>query len=310
MTNALPYLDASTVFDLVGWADAVTAVEQTLRDGFDPAVAAPRSIVELQHGQLLLMPAETGSAVGVKLSTVAPGNADAGLPRVQGLYVLYDAETLTPTLLLDGTALTTVRTPAVSAVAVKHLARPDASRLVVFGSGPQAWGHAEALRTVLPLTEVVVVGRDQDRASDLAQRLTAGGVDTIVGGPDAVLDADIVVCATTAREPLFDGDALREDACVVAIGSHEPSARELDAATLRRADRIVVETADVARREAGDVIQALQSTSIKADDLVELSTAITLPRPSGLSVFKGVGMGWEDLAVAQAVSDRWATRTA
>lgn len=310
MTGALPYLDASTVFDLVGWECAVAAVEQTLRGGFDPAAAAPRSITELRHGQLLLMPAETSSAVGVKLSTVAPRNAEAGLPRVQGLYVLYDAETLTPTLLIDGTSLTTVRTPAVSAVAVKHLARPDASRLVVFGSGPQAWGHVETLRTALPLTDVVVVGRDQDRASGLAQRLTAGGLDAVVGGPDAVRDADVVVCATTAREPLFDGKALREDACVVAIGSHELSARELDALTLRRADRIVVETADAALREAGDVVQALETTSLAADDLVELAAAITLTRPSGLSVFKGVGMGWEDLAVAKLVAERWATRTA
>ena len=305
MTDALPYLDASTVFDLVGWTGAVAAVERTLRSGFDPAAASARSVVELQRGQLLLMPAETGSAVGVKLSTVAPGNAEAGLLRVQGLYVLYDAQTLTPTLLLDGTALTTLRTPAVSAVAVKHLARSDANRLVVFGSGPQAWGHVETLRTVLPLTGVVVVGRSQQRASDLVRRLAASGLDAIIGGPDAVRNADVVVCATTAREPLFDGDALRADACVVAIGSHEPSARELDAVTLRRAQRIVVETTDVALREAGDVISALESTSLRADDLVELAAAMTLSRPSGLSVFKGVGMGWEDLAVAQAVADRW-----
>ncbi len=308
MNSGLPYLDAPAIFDLIDWAEALAAVEQTLRDGFDPAATPPRSIVELEHGQLLLMPAETGSAVGVKLSTVAPGNAAAGRPRVQGLYVLYDAETLAPTLLLDGAALTTIRTPAVSALAVKHLARPDASRLVVFGSGPQAWGHVAALRTVLPLTDVVLVGRDRNRAARLAQQLGASGVHTIVGGPDAVRDADVVVCATTAREPLFDGAALRADACVVAIGSHEPSARELDTETLRRAERIVVETADAALREAGDVVAAVEAASIGANDLVDLAAAITRPRPLGLSVFKGVGMGWEDLAVAAAIADRWAAQ--
>lgn len=299
----LPYLDEAAVFGL-GWAEAVAAVERALLAGLGPTATVPRSIVDLRHGQLLIMPAETPTGAGIKLGTVAPGNPAAGLPRVQGLYVLYDPATLTPVVLMDGTALTTLRTPAVSAVAVKHLARPEASRLVVFGSGPQAAGHVEALRTVRPVEQVTVVGRDPARARRLAERLADSGLTATAGAPGAVGDADIIVCATTAREPVFDGRLLPDDACVVAVGSHEPAARELDEATLRRAERVVVETAEVALREAGDIVLAARAGVIEATDLVDLAATTHRPRPTGISVFKSVGMGWQDLVVAEAVQRR------
>ncbi|MDN5761810.1 MAG: ornithine cyclodeaminase family protein [Microlunatus sp.] len=304
MTDTLPYLDASAVFDL-GWAGAVSAVERAMLGGLDPAGALSRSIVELGHGQLLTMPAETDTAVGVKLTTLAPDNPAQGRPRVQALYVLYDPATLTPVALIDGTALTTLRTPAVSAVAVKYLARSDATTMVVFGSGPQAWGHVEALRAVLPVSEVVVVGRDPDRTRQLVERLGRSGLSASGGDADAVGTADVVVCATTAAEPVFDGSALRKDACVVAVGSHQPSVRELDDTVMGRAERIVVETTEAAVREAGDVILAIESGVISASDLMDLAVAVRSPRPTGLSVFKGVGMGWQDLVVAEAVAERW-----
>lgn len=305
MTTALPYLDEDTVLRLAPWADAVTAVEQVLLDGLDPAEVPQRSFVDVAHGQVLLMPGTTSTAVGVKLATVAPGNPDLGLPRIQAIYVLLDPVTLAVTALLDGTALTTVRTPAVSATAVKHLAVPSAHRLVVFGSGPQAWGHVAAIRAVRPIDEVVVVARRAPGAEDLARRITASGADARVGSPEDVATADVVACATTARTPLFDGSLLPAHACVVAVGSHEPEARELDAVTLRRAGRIVVEDAAVAMREAGDVIQAVASGDVAEAELIGLRDVVRLEPDEDGSVFKSVGMGWQDLAVAELVHRRW-----
>lgn len=303
--TALPYLDADTIFSTVGFAEAVTALEEALED-LEPAAAAERSIVDVAHGQLLLMPAETAGAVGVKLATVAPDNPGRGLPRIQAIYVLVDRQTLTPVALLDGTALTTLRTPALSAVAVKHLALTDAHRLVVFGSGPQAWGHVEAVRAVRPLTEVVVVGRDRTRAEQLATRLETAGLAARPGDPGAVATADVVVCATTAAEPLFDPALLTPEACVVAVGSHEPDRRELAADVLRRATAgVVVETAAVAMREAGDVIMAVDEGALAPEQLIGIEALVRRGRRGGrtpgISVFKSVGMGWQDLVVAQAV---------
>jgi ornithine cyclodeaminase len=306
LTTALPYLDEETVLRLAPWADAVTAVERVLLDGLDPSDVPQRSFVDVAHGQVLLMPGVTPTGVGVKLATVAPDNPGRGLPRIQAVYALFDPVTLAVTALLDGTALTTVRTPAVSAAAVKHLADPSAHRLVVFGSGPQAEGHVAAIRAVRPIDEVVVVARRRPGAEDLARRVTASGIRARVGVPEDVASADIVACATTARSPLFDGSLLAAHACVVAVGSHEPEARELDAETLRRARRVVVEDAAVAMREAGDVIQAVTSGDLAEADLLGLREAVGLDPGEGGSVFKSVGMGWQDLAVAELVHRRWA----
>lgn len=305
MTTAPPYLDERTIFEFAPWVDAVAAVEQVLLDGLDPAQVPQRSIVDVPQGQLLLMPGTTPTGVGMKLATVAPANPGRGLPRIQAVYVLYDPETLAVTALLDGTALTTVRTPAVSAAAVRHLATASARRLVVFGSGPQAWGHVAAVRAVRPVSEVVVVARRRAGAEALADRLAATGVAARVGDAEDVATADIVVCATTAREPLFDGARLPAHACVVAVGSHEAEARELDGTVLRRAHRVVVEDAGVAMREAGDVIQAVASGDLVVADLIGLREAVRLAPEAGGSVFKSVGMGWQDLAVAQLVHRRW-----
>ncbi|SNR65636.1 ornithine cyclodeaminase [Blastococcus mobilis] len=305
----MPYLDEATVFRLAPWPDAVAAIERVLLDGLDPADAPPRSFADVAHGQLLLMPGTTPTGVGVKLATVAPGNPDRGLPRIQALYVLYDPATLTITALLDGTALTTLRTPAVSAVAVDHLADPAAHRMVVFGSGPQAWGHVAAIRAVRPIDEVVVVARQRAGAERLVGRLTTAGLVARVGAAQDVARADVVVCATTARTPLFDGGMLPSHACVVAVGSHEPEARELDAVALRRAGRVVVEDVAVALREAGDVIQAVASGDVSQADLLALRNVVRMSPDGRGAVFKSVGMGWQDLAVAELVHRRWLERS-
>ncbi|EFL28523.1 ornithine cyclodeaminase/mu-crystallin [Streptomyces himastatinicus ATCC 53653] len=148
-------IDAASVAAALPPRTAIRALQQALRDGLDPEADPPRTVVPVDHGQLLLMPAEGRSPrgrayAGVKMATVAPDNPARGLPRIQGQYLLLDAETLTPLALLDGVALTSLRTAAVSAAAADLLAPPDASRLVLFGGGPQAHSHLAALRAIRP----------------------------------------------------------------------------------------------------------------------------------------------------------------
>ncbi len=201
------------------------------------------------------MPSAVG-AVGVKLASVAPGNAARGLPRIQGAYVLFDPETLAPVAVLDAAALTAVRTAAVSALAVRFLADPDASRLLVWGTGPQAWAHVEAVSGERPIARIDVVGRTPTRLAAFLERCHEAGHAAQAAGPGALAQADVVCCCTTAREPLFDGAGVRREATVVAVGSHEPGARELDTALMHRG-WVVVEAASAALREAGEVVQAV-----------------------------------------------------
>ncbi|MEV2257166.1 ornithine cyclodeaminase family protein [Streptomyces anulatus] len=299
-------LDAADVFAL-GPAGAVAAVREALAGGLDPDGDVPRAVVPLAHGQGLLMPSESGGWFGVKIATVAPGNAARGLRRINATYLLHDSATLTPVALLDGVALTTLRTPAVSVAACLERLRALADaggglRLVVFGAGPQGEGHVAAVRAHVPVADVTVVTRREGPVPDWAdRRLAAGG-----GAAASVRRADVVVTATSARRPVFDGRLVRDGAVVLAVGSHEPDARELDSVLMGRAT-VVVESRATALREAGDVVMAIHEGSLDPDDLVTLADPagsrgdIPADRPL---VVKTCGMGWQDLVVAVAAHRR------
>ncbi|SDN31632.1 ornithine cyclodeaminase [Geodermatophilus siccatus] len=290
------FLDAAAVAAL-GPTGAVRAITDALRGGLDPATDTPRSAVGLAHGQFLLMPSEAPAAAGVKVVTVAPGNPARGLPRIQAVYLLFDGETLALRAVLDGTALTTLRTPAVSVAAVLPALPDRPLRVAVVGAGPQATGHVATLAAVRPLARATHLVRDPSRTPLDAVRLGSADAD------EALRAADVVVCATSARSPLFDSSLLRDDAVVVAVGSHEPDARELDAPLLGRAT-VVVEDVATALREAGDVVLAIAEGTLAAADLVPVRDLVTgaVPPPADRPlVFKSVGMSWQDLVVAAAM---------
>ncbi len=289
-------LDAGAVMAL-GPEAAVRAVVDALRAGLDPAVDPARSAVPLSHGQLLLMPSETETAAGVKVVTVAPGNPDRGLPRIQAAYLLLDPVTLAPRAILDGTALTNLRTPAVSVAAVLSHLPEQALRVAVVGAGPQATAHVATLAALRALEDATYLVRDPSRAPVDSVALGSASADR------ALRRADVVVCATSARTPVFDTTLLGDDAVVIAVGSHEPDARELEAALLARST-VVVEDVRAAMREAGDVVLAIAEGALAESDLLTLRNVVTgvaaVP-PGRPLVFKSVGMGWQDLVVAEAV---------
>ena len=304
--DALPRIDAATLESLMPMAAAINVIDEFLRSGFDPETDPARQVLNVAAGDVLIMPAHTAQSVGVKIATVAPGNPALDLPRIQAVYLLIDAITLSPVAVLDGAALTALRTPAVSAVAVRHLAPPDASHLVLFGTGPQAWGHLDAICAVRPIERVTLVPHSPDRVAPLVEHCRSTlGLHTTTGSPDSVAEADIVACCTTARTPLFSGDLLWDHAVVVAIGSHEPDAREVDDVTVSRST-VVVEARAAALREAGDVIGALRSGALDADNLIGLADVVrgTADLPPGPRLYKSVGMSWQDLVVAAAACER------
>ncbi len=317
--SPVPHLDAADVRALCTPAAATAALVAALRAGVDPALDPPRTSTGWTSGQLLVMPSQLPArgdrpaVAGVKVVTLAPDNPARGLDRIHGVYVVFDGTTLAPIGYVDGAAMTTLRTPSVSAAAVHErlAADPSPLRVVVFGAGPQGVGHVDTFRDVLAGRREVASVRHVVRSSGVPTPAYGddGDLDVAVLRADdpavsaAVADAGLVVCATGSGTPVLDSRDLREDAVVVAVGSHEPDRRELDAGLLGRAC-VVVEDVATALREAGDVVLAIAEGTLSTDRLVTLREVATGAHPlpdDRPVVFKSVGMAWEDLVVADAV---------
>jgi ornithine cyclodeaminase/alanine dehydrogenase-like protein (mu-crystallin family) len=302
----LPLIDAAELRRLLPMNTAVEALERAF-GAEAPALAPQRSRMPAGSGELLLMPAAGPDGAGVKVVTVNRDNPGRGLPFVHAVYVFFDPQTLAPLALIDGEGLTAMRTAAVSGLATRYLALPEARRLVVFGAGTTATTHLEAMRTVRPVEEVTVVSRTDVRAEALAEKARKAGLDARVGQPGDVARADLVCTCTTSPEPVFDGSLLRPGVHVNAIGAFSPDTRELDDVTIRAA-RVVVETREAALAEAGDILIPLRSGVISeshiAAELAEVVRGAKVrTEPEDVTVFKSVGIAPEDLAVARAAVD-------
>lgn len=280
---------------------AAYVLRAALLDGLDPAADIPRGSADVPSGgQLLWMPSTGRDHVGVKLLTVG------GHPWVQGAYLLFDGPTLAPSAVLDGPALTDLRTPAVSFAGVLEIveARREPGRplrVAIVGSGPQAIHHALGaveLFGEVDVTFVVRTPRDVDCAvpHSVATELPTG--------------ADFIVCATSAAEPVLADADVADHAVVVAMGAHHPDKRELPGELMGRA-RVIVEDAHVAEAECGDVMIAVDEGHLRRGDwtefrdvVVKREVALELAESDAPVVFKTAGMSWEDLAVAVEILAR------
>lgn len=294
------FIGAEELRSTVSIPDAIAALEEAFA-GSNEVEAPQRWHLDAGGDDLLLMPAWGAGSLGVKLVTVASRPRASAIPSVQGVYVLFDAETLAPITAIDGSALTGLRTSAVSALATKHLARSGSQHLVVFGAGTQARWHIEAMRAVLPITRVTIVSRTEDSAASLVGGLE--GVDASVGDESAAREADVICLCTTSPEPVISDGSVPDGIHINAVGAYKPDRREIGSETMARG-RVVVEEREAALEEAGDLIipiaeGAFDDSHIVAD-LHELVTGTMVRRAEDdVTIFKSVGSAFEDLIVAR-----------
>jgi alanine dehydrogenase len=282
---------------------------RALADALEAAFVAARTTTPQRHahalgdGTLLLMPAWSASAIGVKLVTVMPGAAARGAGTVQASLLLLDRTTGTPRALIDGEALTLRRTAAASALAARHLARADARRLLVVGAGRLAPWMARAHAALRPgLTDIAVWARRAEAAEQAALELAAEGLPArpATGLDAAVRGADIVCCATTSTTPLVQGAWLVPGAHLDLVGGFRPDMREADDAALARA--FIVIDSRAALVEAGDLRQPVPAPRIAGDLADLLAGRIVRPADAATcTLFKSVGTALEDLAAAELV---------
>jgi len=252
----------------------------------------------------LVMPAwRPGRYFGLKVVNVAPGNAARGLPGLFATYQLFDATTGAPLALIDGGELTARRTAAASALAASRLARADARRQLIVGAGRVGSLLAPACRAIREIDDVMVWSRDPAAAARLAASLAADGhpARAVADLASAVADADIVSCATLAKEPLIRGEWLAPGSHLDLIGGFTPAMREADDACFAGAG-VWVDTAE-ALAKAGDLLHPIASGVLAREDvrgtLADLCAAPAPARdPVARTVFKSVGTALEDLAAA------------
>lgn len=305
---ALRVYSADEVHEALPWAALADALEDAFV-GADTEVPLRHAHAVGGDGTLLLMPAWSSAALGVKVVTVMPGAAARGAGTVQASYLLLDRETGEPRALLDGEALTLRRTAAASALAAQHLARPDARRLLIVGSGRLAPWMARAHVALNPdLVHVSVWGRNLDAAEEVVEALRDEGIDAEVADDlhAAVTGAEVISCATTSREPLVRGAWLQPGTHLDLVGGFRRDMREADDVAIARA-RIVVDTYAGALAEAGDLVQPIETGVIAREQvLAELAEVLRGEKrarlaPGDITLFKSVGTALEDLAAARLV---------
>jgi ornithine cyclodeaminase len=285
-------------------ADAIAAMLRS-----DPVAPLRHAHALSATDTLLLMPAWSDGgegALGVKLVTVMPGNRERNLGTVNAIYVLLDRATGEPRAVIDGEALTLCRTAAASLLAARHLARPDADNVLIVGTGRLAPYMARAHCHERKVTRLRVWGRNGVGAQTLAQMLRDEGLpaQAVDDLEQAVREADIVSCATTATAPVVHGAWLPPGCHLDLVGGFRRSMREADDAAVARS-RVYVDTYAGALAEAADIVEPLERGVIaRGDVLGELAELVRGDVPgrtsaAEITLFKSVGTAVEDLAAAR-----------
>ncbi|MGQ4433179.1 MULTISPECIES: ornithine cyclodeaminase family protein [unclassified Streptomyces] len=316
MTDDVLFLSGDRVTDLLD-ADAAIASQRAAFTALGDGTAdLPGKIMHpsrfddsVVFAYVSRLSADTGAVA--KFGSVNPANARAGLPTIHAVISALDPVTGQLVAVMDGTAVTTLRTAAGSAVAVDALAVPDATRLAVLGSGTQALAHVRAIARVRDLTSVHLWSPNPGRRTLAAETLAAElpfPVEPSATAREAVTGASVVAACTLSTTPVVHGEWLTPGCTVVSVGSFEPTRSEVDPDVLRRSAAVVADDPETAAEHAGPIVGALREGLLTPDDLIPLGAVLTgrrvaRTRPDDIVYYNSVGLGIQDAAAAWAVID-------
>lgn len=296
------YLTETDVRDLLDMEIAIEVIEEAFRQLADGgAVNVPRVRARGRGICLHNMSAAADylGVVGWKAYTTTKSGA-------RFLTGLYSSATGEPLALIEADYLGQLRTGAASGVATEHMARPDARVVGLFGAGSQARTQLKAVTTVRRIELVEVYSRDEERCRQFCELMSEWCNTRVIPSrvpDDVAAEKDIVICATSARTPVFEGKVLEDGTHLNVIGSNDLSRAEIDVATIQRADTIVCDSLAQCRLEAGDFVQALEEGAVDWSHMHELADVVS-DRETGrktaesVTLFKSVGLAIEDVALA------------
>ena len=306
-------LDAQDVERLLTIDACIELMAKTLADLASGIFHQPLRMVVRPpdaKGILGLMPAHRAAdpaLYGLKAICVFSENPKINKDAHQGSVMLFNGDTGELLSLMNASPITAIRTAAVSAVATRLLARPDASRLAIIGSGVEARSHLPAIASVRHIKRTRVVSRRRERAAAFVAEMSGGfsfPIEAVNTVQEAVAEADIIVTVTNSHEPVIKREWIPQGAHINAIGTHSPASREIDGATMAAA-RVFVDRRESAINEAGDYVLATKEGLITEDNIVgEIGELLIGTKPGRetadqITLFKSLGLAVEDLACAQ-----------
>jgi alanine dehydrogenase len=304
------YLNEDDVHAQLNPAELVDVLRQAFVSDIQSPERTHHHIPGSDAAMMLLMPAWTPTAFGVKILTLDPARTERGFPSIDGLYLLMDGASGAPLAVIAARALTIARTAAVSALAASYLARADASTLLMVGTGNLAQPVIEAHCSVRKYKRVILWGRDKTKAEELRNRIDVqAGVELAVDLNRAIAVADVVSCATSSTEALVRKNDVRPGTHIDLIGSYTPKMRETDSELFRDA-RVIVDTKG-AVAECGDLLEPCSTGSLDPTTIRDLAELIRDPKlgrrdASEITIFKAAGTATADLAVAEYLVTRHA----
>jgi ornithine cyclodeaminase/alanine dehydrogenase-like protein (mu-crystallin family) len=248
-------------------------------------------------------------ALGMKVVTYFHNNPKQNLPSILATIMLFSSETGKMIAVMDGSYITAIRTACASAMASKVLSNPSASVLGVLGAGVQAKAHIMAVARVRKIRTIKIYSPSGKSASRIKQELESKlevTIEVANSAEEAVRGADIIVTATTAKQPILSAQWLKPGAHINAVGSHRPDLRELDGSTMARS-KVFVDSREAIMAECGDILLALAEKSITADHVqVEIGEVLAGTKPGRtaaeeVTLYKSVGIAIQDVATAQLV---------
>jgi alanine dehydrogenase len=307
-------LSEKEVRRLIDVEELIDALERAhIQFSTGKAVMPVRQVVPLPEikGRITSMPAYLSEdhALGMKVVTFFQENPNKNLPAILATIHLYSAATGKLEAVMDGTYITAIRTACASAVATKALANPNTRVLGVLGAGVQADSHIHALCKVREIKSIKVYSPSGKSARKLKEELEPVvkiKIDPVKTAEEAVRDTDLLVTATTAKEPIVNCDWLKPGVHINAVGSHRPDLREIDGATIKRA-KVFVDSRDAIMAECGDVLLAIKEGAItESHASIEIGEVLAgkksgRTKPEEVTLYKSVGIAIQDVAAAQLV---------
>lgn len=307
-------LSEKQVQSLIDLDELIATLEQAhIQYSTGKAVMPVRLVVPLPQiqGRITSMPGylHQDRALGMKVVTYFQDNPKQNLPAILATIMLFSAETGKMIAAMDGGYITAIRTACASALATKALANPDTPVLGILGAGVQARAHILALTRVRQVSRIKLYspsGKSALRIKTELEQQCGVTIEVVNSAQDAVRDSDLLVTATTAKEPIVNADWLKPGAHINAVGSHRPDLREIDGATLKRA-KVVVDSREAIMAECGDILLALKERSISEADIHGEIGAVLAGSKTGrtdaseITLYKSVGIAIQDVATAQLV---------